>query len=80
MTSGVNCALITGASKGLGKYFARALAARRQNLILVARSKGKLEALAAELRDSHGILAEPWEFDLASPRRRSGTRTTTART
>lgn len=67
MTSGVTCALITGASKGLGKYFARALAARRQNLILVARSKGKLEALAAELRDSHGILAEPWEFDLASP-------------
>lgn len=67
MTSGSTCALITGASKGLGKYFARALAARKQNLILVARSKAKLEALASELRDSHGILAEPLEFDLASP-------------
>ncbi|HBB89699.1 MAG TPA: oxidoreductase [Blastocatellia bacterium] len=67
MTSGLTYALITGASKGLGKYFARALAARKQNLILVARSKDKLEALASELRDSHTILAESVEFDLASP-------------
>lgn len=67
MTSGETYALITGASKGLGKYFARALAARKQNLILVARSKDKLEMLASELRDSHGILAEPLGFDLASP-------------
>jgi short-subunit dehydrogenase len=67
VTSGATYALITGASKGLGKYFAQALAARKQNLILVARSKDKLQALAAELRDSHGILAEPLEFDLAAP-------------
>ena len=67
MTSGTTYALITGASKGLGKYFARALAARKQNVILVARSKDKLEALAGELRNAHGILAEPLEFDLASP-------------
>ncbi|HEX3279616.1 MAG TPA: SDR family NAD(P)-dependent oxidoreductase, partial [Pyrinomonadaceae bacterium] len=67
MTSGTTYALITGASKGLGKYFARALAARKQNLILVARSKDRLEGLASELRDSQGILAEPWETDLALP-------------
>jgi len=59
-------ALITGASMGLGKFFARALAARKQNVVLVARSKNKLETLANELRSSHAILAEPLEFDLAS--------------
>lgn len=67
MTTGVTYAVITGASKGLGKYFARALGARNQNLILVARSKDKLEALASELRDLQGILAEPLELDLSSP-------------
>jgi uncharacterized protein len=60
-------ALVTGASRGLGKAFAEALAARKQNLVLVARSKEKLEALARELRSSQGILAEALEFDLASP-------------
>ena len=66
MTTGVKYAVVTGASKGLGKYFARALAARRQNVILVARSKDKLESLANELRNSHRILAEPLELDLSS--------------
>jgi uncharacterized protein len=67
VTTGVAYSLVTGASKGLGKYFARALAARKQNLILVARSKDKLSALANELRTAHGILAEPLAIDLASP-------------
>ena len=52
---------------GLGKFFARALAARKQNLVLVARSKSKLDSLANELRASQGILADPIEFDLAAP-------------
>ncbi len=60
-------ALVTGASMGLGKFFARALAARKQNVVLVARSKDKLEALANELRAAHSISVEPLEFDLASP-------------
>lgn len=59
-------ALITGASQGLGRVFARALAARGQNVILVARSRDKLESLANELRSSCLILAEVFEFDLAS--------------
>jgi short-subunit dehydrogenase len=67
VTRGTTYALITGASKGLGKYFARALAARNQNVILLARSKDKLETLASELRKAHGILAESLEFDLVSP-------------
>jgi short-subunit dehydrogenase len=60
-------ALITGASQGLGKVFAHALAARKQNVILVARSRDKLENLSAELRRSQSVAAEVLEFDLASP-------------
>ncbi len=60
-------ALVTGASQGLGKVFAQALAARKQNVVLVARSRDKLENLARELRQSTSVLAEVLEFDLASP-------------
>ncbi len=60
-------ALVTGASQGLGRIFAIALAARGQNVILVARSRDKLEKLASELRQSQSVIAEVIEFDLASP-------------
>jgi len=60
-------ALVTGASRGLGKYFARALAARQQNLVLVARDNERLATLAVELEKTHGIRAETLALDLASP-------------
>jgi hypothetical protein len=60
-------ALITGASRGLGRVFAHALAARRQNVILVARSGDELDTLASGLKRSQSILAETLEYDLASP-------------
>jgi uncharacterized protein len=60
-------ALITGASSGIGECFARALAPRKQNQVLVARSTEKLEALAAELRARHGIRVLPMTFDLSQP-------------
>jgi short-subunit dehydrogenase len=65
--AGPSYALVTGASRGLGKFFARALAARQSNLVLVARSKDKLSSLANELRNSKGIQAEPLELNLAAP-------------
>jgi len=59
-------ALITGASSGIGEQFARALAARGHNLVLVARSREKLQSLAAELARVNGILAEALPFDLSA--------------
>lgn len=60
-------ALVTGASRGLGKYFARALAARQRNLVLVARDNNRLTKVAAELEQRYGIRAETLALDLASP-------------
>jgi short-subunit dehydrogenase len=58
--------LITGASSGLGAEFARALAARGANLVLTARSLGRLEQLALDLGRVNGVLARVVVADLAS--------------
>jgi short-subunit dehydrogenase len=60
-------ALVTGASSGLGVEFARQLAARGHDLVLVARSGDRLEALAAELRAAHSVAAHVLVQDLAEP-------------
>jgi len=60
-------ALITGASYGIGASFARELAGRKTDLILVARSEDKLQQLATELQERHGITAEAIALDLTEP-------------
>jgi len=60
-------ALITGASSGIGLELAKLFAADRSNLILVARSVGKLESLAEELRRDHGIDVLVLPKDLTDP-------------
>ncbi|GAA2812381.1 SDR family oxidoreductase [Kitasatospora aburaviensis] len=60
-------ALVTGASSGLGAEFAAQLAARRHDLVLVARSGDRLQALAERLRSEHGVRAEVLVQDLTEP-------------
>jgi uncharacterized protein len=57
-------ALITGASGGIGKAFAEELAARNNNLVLVARSGEKLDQLASELQAKHNIKVDVIVRDL----------------
>lgn len=63
-------ALITGASSGLGAEYARQLAARRTDLVLVARDKAALAELAGTLRAQYGVTVEVLPADLLAPRQR----------
>jgi short-subunit dehydrogenase len=67
-----SAALVTGASAGIGSEIAKLLAARGHNLVLVARRKERLVALADELSEEYGVRAETIACDLgkASPRGR----------
>ena len=58
-------ALITGASSGIGKEFARQLAACKLNLVLVARRFPLLESLGKELAQQYGIQYRTLEVDLS---------------
>ncbi len=52
-----SCALITGASSGLGEEFARQLAGRVDTMVLVARREFRLEQIAADIRERHPQVA-----------------------
>jgi short-subunit dehydrogenase len=63
----MNTTLITGASTGIGAAFARKLAARGRNVLLVARSEDKLIALCNELGRLTSIRAQYVALDLQQP-------------
>jgi len=60
-------ALVTGASAGIGWHLAREFAAHGFDLVLVARSAEKLEALAKDLADRYGVRALARPTDLLAP-------------
>ncbi|GAB3109520.1 SDR family oxidoreductase [Streptomyces calidiresistens] len=59
--------LVTGAGSGIGKAFVHEFARRGSDVVLVGRRLGRLEALASELGERHGIRATAISLDLAVP-------------
>jgi short-subunit dehydrogenase len=59
--------LITGASTGIGTIYAERFARRGHDLVLVARDKARLEALAGRLRDEAGVAVDVLSADLTQP-------------
>jgi short-subunit dehydrogenase len=57
-------ALVTGASSGIGEEFAQQLAARGLSLVLAARRKERLDALADQLTRAHGVEVRVVAVDL----------------
>lgn len=59
-----NTVLITGASTGIGATYAERFAQRGHDLVLVARDKNRLDALAAKLREKHNVAIDVLQADL----------------
>lgn len=55
---------ITGASAGIGAATARAFAAAKQDLVLVARRKDRLESLRSQLQGEYGVQVDIFEMDV----------------
>ncbi len=61
-------ALVVGGSEGIGSAFARKLAERGLNLVIVARKPGPLEETAADIRSKTGVEVRTLSVDISEPR------------
>lgn len=62
------CALVTGASSGIGLAYCHELAREGVNLVIVSRHQEILEALASKLQEQHPIRVVPIAIDLSHPK------------
>ena len=67
MATNGHTTLITGASAGIGRELAKLAAQDKRDLVLVARRRDRLEALAAELRAGQGVTVTVIAADLGQP-------------
>src|SRR5437899_2148466 len=67
MANSAKVALITGASAGLGSEYAKLFAADGHDVVMVARRRERLDAIAKELREARGRQAHVIAADLSSP-------------
>ncbi|CAK4034846.1 Very-long-chain 3-oxoacyl- reductase [Lecanosticta acicola] len=59
-------AVVTGASDGIGKEYAVQLAAKAYNVVLVSRTKSKLDALATEIQEKYKVQTKVHAMDFAA--------------
>jgi len=60
-------AVVTGASRGIGAEYAKALAAKGYDLLLIARDRSRLDRLAAQLIVGHAVEVQTETIDLSVP-------------
>lgn len=59
-------AVVTGASAGIGAGFVRSLASRGINVVLIARSKDKMDTIASEISSNYAVKTHVTSFDFGS--------------
>jgi len=60
-------AVVTGASDGIGKAFCAELAKQKLNIVLISRTKSKLDAAAKEIEEKYGVKTKVIAADLGQP-------------